>query len=193
MMGGQIGVDSSESKGSHFWFTLPLVQTIESSESNSLTFRPTTEIETSKDKKVATPDVNGRRPSYNARVLIVDDSKPNLFILTETMKTLGLEVIAAEGGKQAVEFAKTHQFDLIIMDIQMPDMDGLEATRKIRVFERENSAGSHIPIIAFSANAIEGDRELYLQAEMDDYLSKPFQKDAFLAVLDKWLKKDNEH
>ena len=188
MMGGQIGVDSSKSKGSRFWFTLPLVQTTESAESHSLTSRPTTEIEASKDNQVATPDVNGRRPSYNARVLIVDDSKPNLFILTETMKTLGLEVIAAEGGKKAVELAQTHQFDLVIMDIQMPDMDGLEATRKIRNFERGNLTDSRLPIIAFSANAMEGDRELYLQAEMDDYLSKPFQKEAFLTVLDRWLK-----
>lgn len=107
------------------------------------------------------------------------------------MKTLGVEVVAAEGGKKAVELVQAQQFDLVIMDIQMPDMDGMEATRQIRNFERQSNTDTHLPIIAFSANAMEGDRELYLQAEMDDYLSKPFQKEAFLTVLYKWLEKRN--
>ena len=91
----------------------------------------------------------------------------------------------ADNGLRALEFlSATHDFDAVLMDCQMPEMDGLEATRRARAHER--ASGSHVPIIALTANAMVGDREQCLDAGMDDFLSKPFQLRDLSAALDRW-------
>ena len=105
------------------------------------------------------------------RVLLAEDSVVNQKLALALLKKWGLTVSVAQNGVQAVELATTQEFDLILMDIQMPEMDGLEATRRIRASEAET--GGHRPIIAMTAHAMTGDREECLEAGMDSYVSKP--------------------
>jgi CheY-like chemotaxis protein len=91
-------------------------------------------------------------------------------------------VVVAENGKEAVRLARAELFDAILMDIQMPEMDGLEATRAIR--EEESSNGIHVPIIAMTAHALKGDNERFLSAGMDGYISKPFQQQELFQTLE---------
>ena len=130
---------------------------------------------------------SNERAQYQARVLIVDDSEVNQFILMETIKTFGIDAVAVGSGAEAIAALKEEQFDLVVMDIQMPKMSGIEATARIRKLEQATTCKQAIPIIAFSANAMQGDRERFLQAGMDDYLSKPMQVAVLAAVLQKWL------
>lgn len=104
-------------------------------------------------------------------ILIAEDNKVNLLLLKQILKKLGiLNILEASNGEEAVSIWKAQKIDLIFMDVQMPKMDGFEATQKIRTTEQEK----HTPIIALTANAMKGDRERCLEAGMDDYLSKPF-------------------
>ena len=102
------------------------------------------------------------------------------------LQQMGLTVLRAEDGRQAVAAATSGTFDLILMDCQMPEMDGFEATRRIVAHERAQHL-AHTPIIALTANAIRGDREACLAAGMDDYLAKPFLREDLAALLDRWL------
>lgn len=112
------------------------------------------------------------RPGYH--VLIVEDNPVNLEIAREKLKLLGFSVDSAQNGKEAVLAYEKNHYDLVAMDCQMPIMDGYEATRVIREKEEADNSGTHIPIFAITAHAMEGDRERCLNAGMDDYLSKPF-------------------
>lgn len=184
MMHGQIGVDSTRGEGSRFWFSLPLGHDAPQSLATTNTLAIKGNSENESDISELKPDAKAQ---YHADVLIVDDSELNRFILTETLKTFGLIAQTVAGGREAVETVRKNPIDLVIMDIQMPDMDGMQATGAIRQWEQETNKQNHLPIIAFSASAMEGDREQFLKAGMDDYLSKPLQMEAFADVLQKWL------
>jgi CheY-like chemotaxis protein len=112
-------------------------------------------------------------PLPRLRVLVAEDSPVNQTLAVRLLEKLGQQVTLAGNGKEAVAAAATGAFDLILMDIQMPEMDGLEATRLIRA--RERQTGSHIPIAALTAHAMKGDGDVCLQAGMDHYLTKPIQ------------------
>ena len=116
------------------------------------------------------------------RVLVVEDNEVNQIVAVKNLKRLGFEAKVASRGRDAIELVKTESFDFVLMDCQMPEMDGFETTRRIRSHE----SGQTIPIVALTANAMKGDREKCLEAGMDDYLSKPFTADSLKAVLDKW-------
>ena len=119
------------------------------------------------------------------RVLVADDVMANQILALKFLEMLGYEAEAVLNGVQVLAKLKEKEFDLILMDCQMPEMDGFEATRIIR--EGEQTSGKHIPIIALTANAMSGDDRKCLEAGMDDYLSKPVKKDALEKMLAKWL------
>ncbi|ABZ84464.1 response regulator [Heliomicrobium modesticaldum Ice1] len=118
-------------------------------------------------------------------ILLAEDNLVNQKLVLLQLKKLGLQAHAVMNGREAVEAARSGRYALILMDCQMPVMDGYEATQLIRSYEREQ--GVHRPIIAMTAYAMQGDKERCLQVGMDDYLSKPFVIQALRQVLERWL------
>ena len=110
-------------------------------------------------------------PMQGIRILLVEDNPVNQRLAIRLLEKQQHQVTLAENGLVAVQKFEAETFDVILMDMQMPIMDGLTATQRIRAFE--TYLGGHIPIIAMTANAMQGDRELCIEAGMDDYLSKP--------------------
>ena len=123
----------------------------------------------------------------NRRVLLAEDNAVNREVALGMLEFLGCHVDLAENGRQAVEAVSTHLYDLVFMDCQMPVLDGFAATAAIRRHEASVGTGQHIPIIALTANAMEGDRERCLAAGMDDYLSKPFSQEGLRAAIQRWM------
>jgi PAS domain S-box-containing protein len=126
-----------------------------------------------------------QRLSSRGNVLLVEDNTMNQLVATRVMAKLGLNVEVAENGLLALSALEGHTFDAVLMDCQMPEMDGYEATREIR--RREVQTGAHIPIIAMTAAAMDGDREACLAAGMDDYITKPIRVEEIDEALDRWL------
>ncbi len=124
------------------------------------------------------------RPRYS--VLLAEDNHVNQMLAVKLLKKQGHETTVAENGRIALEDWQAGHFDFILMDMMMPEMDGLEATRRIRVAERSRGGG-HIPIIAMTANAMTGDRERCLDAGMDGYISKPVKPDVLYEEIDRVL------
>jgi len=130
-----------------------------------------------------------KRRQYNASVLVAEDNIINQRVVREILQAHGIDPIIVDNGRAAVETIVNEHVDLVIMDIMMPEMDGIEATSKIREQERSSGSDRRIPIIAFTANAMMGDREKYLRAGMDDYLSKPLDLENFSLMLEHWMKR----
>lgn len=174
LMGGDCGVRSQYGEGSCFWFSIALQRNL----------RPEPRQEAI---HVADPNL-GQLPPGQARqlnVLVVEDNLVNQVVARGYLKMLGCACGVADNGLRAIEvLTAPHSYDLVLMDCQMPELDGLEATRRIRANEVYGKA--RIPIVALTANAMAGDREVCLAAGMDDFLSKPFQRDELTAILDKW-------
>jgi len=123
-----------------------------------------------------------------AKILLAEDNITNQQVALGILKKLGLQATGVFNGQEALEMVKTEAFNLVLMDVQMPEMDGLEATRRIR---RLPTGMREIPIIAMTAHAMQGDREKCLQAGMDDYVSKPVTPAALSEVLGRWLPESN--
>jgi PAS domain S-box-containing protein len=136
-----------------------------------------------KTVKPAAASVNGAgKPQRRLRILLAEDNLVNQRVVVRVLEKQGHEVVVAGNGKEALErVASPAPFDLVLMDVQMPEMGGFEATAAIRARERET--GGHLPIIALTAHAMKGDRERCLEAGMDDYLCKPIQHDELLEVI----------
>jgi two-component system, sensor histidine kinase and response regulator len=128
------------------------------------------------------------RPGRNwvPKILLVEDNPVNREVAVGMLESLGCVVVAVENGWLAIEAMNNNAYDAVMMDCQMPVMDGLTATAELRRRE-QNSGGARIPIIALTANAMEGDRERCLAAGMDDFLSKPFSQQQVAALLKRWL------
>ncbi len=135
----------------------------------------------------------GRLPALNRHVLLAEDSSINAEIATALLQDLGCTVVRAIDGEAAVEHFQHERFDLILMDCQMPGMDGFEATSRIRQLEAERSAAAsevdhpRTPIIALTANSLSGDRERCLAAGMDDHVGKPFRRSQLRATMVRWV------
>lgn len=131
------------------------------------------------------PDLTSRLaslPETGLRILLVEDNPINQAVASNILNREGHEVTIANNGREALDQVAANAFDLILMDVQMPEMDGFEATRTIRAQESQSNS-RHIPIIAVTAGAIKGDRERCLEAGMDDYISKPFQRQDLLNAI----------
>jgi CheY-like chemotaxis protein/HPt (histidine-containing phosphotransfer) domain-containing protein len=131
----------------------------------------------------AVRSASGSEPKLlGGRVLVVEDNPTNQRVIVLRLKKLGCSVDVAQNGAEAVDLAATNSYDVILMDCQMPVMDGLEAAENIR-----RRGGRRVPIIALTANVMDGQRERCLQAGMDDYLAKPVGNDELAAKLRKWM------
>jgi PAS domain S-box-containing protein len=124
-----------------------------------------------------------KRASRSLRVLVAEDNATNQKLLVELLKQRGDRIVLAGDGRQAVERFEREPFDIVLMDVQMPELSGLEATAAIR--ERERERGGHVPIVAMTAHAMAGDRERCLAAGMDGYVSKPIRADELFATMDR--------
>ena len=131
------------------------------------------------------------RVSVNARVLLAEDNPVNIEVAREFLTSLGCKVHVATNGLEAVAFSRSNSYDVILMDCQMPIMDGLTATRRIRS-EEAGQGRARVPVIAVTANAYTEDRLHCLDAGMDDYLSKPYSERQLEKILTKWFKSDGE-
>jgi two-component system sensor histidine kinase/response regulator len=134
-------------------------------------------------KREEQPLIAGHGSSAGLRILLAEDNEVNRRVARRILEKEGHTVISAEDGRGALTALNSQIFDLVLMDVQMPELDGLGATRAIR--EREKQTSEHIPIIAMTAHAMGGDRERFLEAGMDDYISKPINARALLSLLGK--------
>jgi signal transduction histidine kinase/CheY-like chemotaxis protein len=135
--------------------------------------------------KVDEPELVPVEPRSRGRVLLAEDHPVNQRIAAKLLEKLGVECVLAGNGVEAIAAAESSEFDLVLMDCQMPEMDGFEATARLRA--RELETGRHVRIVAMTANAMQGDRERCIAAGMDDYLSKPIEPELFLRKVKEWL------
>ncbi len=194
-MGGSIGVDSIDGQGSRFWFELPLEATTEAlAESDVAAREPSpSEMEASADKeqsnlsRPAPVPVAGpaqQEENLPPRLLLVEDNKINQKLALALLGRLGYTADLAENGLEGVAAASKARYALILMDMQMPEMDGLEATRQIR---SQGGPNARSPIVALTANAMQSDHEACRAAGMDDFLTKPINRDSLSACLARWI------
>jgi len=170
MMNGKIWAVSEPGKGSEFFFTAEFGAGRE----------PGRHTETRES------DLKVMEVIQGARVLLVEDNEINRQVAQELLSQVGITVVIAGNGRQAVEAVRAGDFDAVLMDVQMPVMDGYEATKKIRC----DLALSDLPVIAMTAHAMVGDREKALAAGMNDYVNKPIKPSILYATLAKWIKTD---
>jgi CheY-like chemotaxis protein len=120
------------------------------------------------------------------RVLIAEDNRINQIVIVEILHNAGMKTKVVSNGQEASEAVKNETFDVVLMDCQMPQMDGYEATARIRSWEQSQPNALRLPIIALTANATQGDAEKCLQAGMDAYCKKPINQKQVLALIDHW-------
>jgi CheY-like chemotaxis protein len=170
LMGGNAGVSSEPGVGSTFWFTARLK-----------IFTPISQLADALD--VGSAEEQLSRNFSGSRILLAEDEPVNREIAVSYLEIVGMSVESAADGVQAVAMASQNDYDLVLMDVQMPHLDGLEATRRIR----ERYCAAELPIIAMTANAFVEDKSRCLDAGMNDFVAKPIEIEQFFATMLKWL------
>lgn len=172
LMNGDIGIISEEGKGSTFYFEVEFGITPQS-------------ISVSEDTKNSPSESSASK----LKILLAEDNLIIQKVATLNLKKMGHKVSVASNGIIAVEMFKNEAFDMIFMDIQMPEMDGVEATTLIREWERNNNVKNPIQIVAMTANTLQSDKELFISVGMNDFLGKPFNNNEMLHVVDRIQRK----
>jgi PAS domain S-box-containing protein len=167
LMNGKISVESELGKGTRFTISIPFDIRIKNNEKIGI------EMNTQEENK---EPVMGK-----VNILLAEDNEANQFLIKAITKSQDWDIVTVDNGEAAVEMYKSGNFDLVLMDVQMPVMNGYDATKIIR--EYENTSGRRIPIIALTAYAMKSDKDLCLEAGMDDYISKPFKRAQFLETV----------
>jgi len=173
MMGGEVGAESTPGAGSTFWFTARIGKS------------PAGAAATPDEPAESAPDLVLAREHAGRRLLVVDDERLNREIARQLLEAGGLRVDMAANGEEAVALAERTDYDLILMDLQMPRLDGLEATRRIRRLPGREA----VPIVALTANAFVEDRERCALAGMNDFLAKPTPTEQLYAMVLRWLRR----
>jgi signal transduction histidine kinase/ActR/RegA family two-component response regulator len=177
LMGGEIAAKSELGAGSRFWFEVPLPAATPSIR------------QPSREQNVRLGQQKTERSG--ALVLVVEDSPVNRVVAVSVLERCGYHVHVVNDGREALQALSSQRYDAVLMDCQMPDVDGYQATEELR--RRERGSSYHTPVIAMTAHAMVGDRERCLAAGMDDYLSKPVRSQALAEVLERWIPADDEH
>ena len=167
LLQGNIKVESEPGTGSRFIINIP--------------FQTKIKHEPEAEKIMSEPDENNKSEVKMAKILLAEDNEANQFLIKALTKTQDWDITVVDDGQQAVEQYKKDTYDLILMDVQMPVMNGYEATKIIRELEKEK--GIHTPIIALTAYAMESDKDLCIQAGMDNYIAKPFKRQQFMDAI----------
>lgn len=173
LMGGEIGVSSEIGAGASFWFEISIQVPVDQ------------EIAISNRRKEK-QERNVELFHNNCSVLLAEDNLTNQIVAEGMLELFGCKVDLAVNGVEAVEARKKNNYDLILMDCQMPELDGYSATEQIRNYEQQTET-PHIPVVALTAHVMSGDRQRCIAAGMDDYLSKPLQQEQLRAVIEQWV------